>query len=435
MITFKQHYLTEGANLAPAELYKYDWRVDMFLDKYKNNMPLTLASGGEVVLRYDAKIAAEVKAKNNPGKIVFYSAKDDATYALKDFAKTKEFGGGGGQGAGADVTRITESAQAVYAAARWNGSKNYTAIDLERAYNSCKVDEPFENILNGLSPAWRDSCILGAEALHKKYSKKNYVFHRGSDWVDSLETLFKKLNSAEKIFSNVNKWSPADIYMVSPAGAAIKLAAASNIIELNGLLLEALRDGDIVGVSLKLLKGSVKLSTYNAGDKKHVVEFDKFTTGTKGFFSGKDIYMYFTHQGKIQFRTFPETFQGEIKGKNANQGKLSYGPIQTVLRHLRLPQLIDIKTLRKALAASDNKIYKEFYENYTRYAIDSTKLSLDAFIEECKAKGVSWAFSKFLGCQLIDIVKTSHREDDFITSCIQYASSSSDLSAPFIKLE
>jgi len=223
--------------------------------------------------------------------------------------------------------------------------------------------------------------------------------------------------------------------MVSPAGAAIKLAAASNIIELNGLLLEALRDGDIVGVSLKLLKGSVKLSTYNAGDKKHVVEFDKFTTGTKGFFSGKDIYMYFTHQGKIQFRTFPETFQGEIKGKNANQGKLSYGPIQTVLRHLRLPQLIDIKTLRKALAASDNKIYKEFYENYTRYAIDSTKLSLDAFIEECKAKGVSWAFSKFLGCQLIDIVKTSHREDDFITSCIQYASSSSDLSAPFIKLE
>lgn len=435
MISFKQHYLTEGANLAPAELYKYDWRVDMFLDKYKNSQPLTLAAGGEVVLRYDAKTAADVKAKNNPGKIVFHSAKDDATYALKDFAKTKEFGGGGGKGAGADVTRTTESAQAVYAAARWAGSKNYTAIDLERAYNSCKVDEPFENILNGLSPAWRDSCILGAEALHKKYSKKNYTFHRGSDWVESLEKTFKKLNSAEKIFSNVNKWSPADIYMVSPAGAAVKLAAATNIIELNGLLLEAMRDGDIVGVSLKLLKGGVKMSTYNAGDEKHTIEFDKFTTGTKGFFSGKDIYMYFSQNGKIQFRTFPETFQGEIKGKNANQGKLSYGPIQTVLRHLRLQQLIDIKTLRKALAESDEKIYKEFYENYTRYSMDSSKLQLDAFVEECKAKGVSWAFSKFLGCQLIDIVKSSHREDDFITSCIQYASSSSDLSAPFIKLE
>ena len=435
MITFKQHYLTEVANLAAAELYKYDWRVDMFLDKYKNAQPLALAAGGEVILKYDAGIAADVKAKNNPNKIVFHAAKGDATYMLKDFAKTKDFGGGGGQGAGADLTRTTESAQAVYAAARWNGSKNYTAIDLERAYKGCKVDEPLEGILNGLSPAWRDSCILGAEALHKKYGKKNYTFHRGSDWVDSLETLFKKLNSTERVFSNVNKWSPADIYMVTPAGAAVKLASATNIIELNGMLLEALRSGDIVGVSLKLLKGGVKMSTYNAGDEKHVIEFDKFTTGNKGFFSGKDIYMYFSRDGKIQFRTFPETFQGEIKGKNANQGKLSYGPIQTVLRHLKLPQLIDIKILRKGLTEDDSKIYKEFYKNYTRYAVDSTKLSFAAFVEECKDKGDSWAFSKYLGCQLIDIVKSSHREDDFITSCIQYASSSSDLSAPFIKLE
>jgi len=435
MITFKQHYLTEVANLAPAELYKYDWCVDLFLDKYKNKQPLALAAGGEVVLRYDAAIAAEVKAKNNPGKILFHAAKGDETYALKDFAKSKEFSGGGGQGAGADVTRTTESAQAVYAAARWAGSKNYTAIDLERAYKKCKVDEPLEGILNGLSPAWRESCILGADALHKKYGKKNYTFHRGSEWVAALETVFKKLNSAEKVFSNVNKWSPADIYMVSAAGAGIKLADATNIIELNGLLLEALRDGDIVGVSLKLLKGSVKMPTYNAGDEKHVIKFDKFTTGNKGFFSGKDIYMYFSHEGKIQFRAFPETFQGEIKGKNANQGKLSYGPIQTVLRHLKLQQLVDIKTLRKGLADDDAKIYKEFYKNYKTYAVDSTKLSYSAFLEECKAKDDSWAFSKFLGCQLIDIVKSSGREDDFITSCIQYASSSSDLSAPFIKLE
>jgi len=435
MITFKNHYLTEVANLAPGELYKYDWRVDMFLDKYKNAQPLALAAGGQVVLKYDPKIAADIKSKNNPAKIVLHAANGSATYVLKDFAKTKEFGGGGGSGGGAEVTRTTESAQAVYAAARWNGSKNYTSIDLERAYKGCKVDEPLEGVLNALSPAWRESCILGAEALYKKYSKKNYTFHRGSDWVDALENVFKKLNSAEKAFSNVNKWSPADIYMVTPAGAAVKLAAATNIIELNGLLLEALRSGDIIGVSLKLLKGGVKMSTYNAGAEKHAIEFDKFTTGTKGFFGGKDIYMYFTQQGKIQFRTFPETFQGEIKGKTASQGKLSYGPIQSVLRNLKLPQLIDIKTLRKALSKGDSKTYKEFYENYTRYSSDAAKLSLDAFVEECKSKGVSWTFSKFLGCQLIDIVKSGHREDDFITSCIQYASSSSDLSAPFIKLE
>ena len=435
MITFKQYYLTEVTNLAPGELYKYDWRVNMFLDKYKNSQPLTLTTGDTVILRYNSDVAADVAAKKNPTKIVFQSATDDSTYGLKDFAKTKEFGGGGGSGAGADVTRITESAQAMFAAACWNGSMNYTDEDLELAYKSCKVDESFENIMNGLSPAWRDSCILGAETLYKKYGKKNYTFHRGSDWVDALEKTFKKLNNVEKIFLNVNKWSPADIYMVSPAGAALKLAASTNIVELNGLLLEALRNGDIVGVSLKLLKGTAKITTYNAGDAKHTIEFDKFTTGTKGFFSGKDIYMYFTQDGKIQFRTFPETFQGEIKGKNANQGKLSYGPIQAILRRLGLPQLIDIKILRNALAENRIEVYKEFYKNYSKYSSDSTKLSLNAFIEQCKTKGDSWEFSKYLGCQLIDIIKTSHREDDFITSCIQYASSSSDLSAPFIKLQ
>lgn len=96
---------------------------------------------------------------------------------------------------------------------------------------------------------------------------------------------------------------------------------------------------------------------------------------------------------------------------------------------------MDIKVLRSALEKKDAKVYAAFYKNYSRYAMDSSKLSLSAFIAECDAKGVSWSFSKFLGCQLIDIIKTGRKEDEFITACIQYASSSSDLSAPFIKME
>ena len=50
-------------------------------------------------------------------------------------------------------------------------------------------------------------------------------------------------------------------------------------------------------------------------------------------------------------------------------------------------------------------------------------------------KGVSWAFSKFLGCQLIDRIISKKIQDDFISECISYASSSSDLSGPFVKVE
>lgn len=434
MISFKQYYLTEMQNLAGKELYKYDWRVELFLKKLTKDEPFELVDGKKVVFIKSKDVIDAIKNRKPTTGLKLHD-KDGNIYTFTNIAKNAEFGGGGGQGAGSDVTRTTESAQAVYAAAKWNRSKEYSPADLKMAYKGSDVDEPLEGVLNKLTPEWRDSCIIGAEALYKKYGKKNYTFHRGSAWVDALEKLFKRLNTNDRAFSNINKWSPADIYMISPTGLATKLDAAKNIVELNGMLLAALRKGDIIGVSLKLLKNAAKISEYNTGSDKHIIEFNKYTTGNKGFFGGKDVYIYFTQDGKIQFRTFPETFQGEIKGKNANQGKLSYGPIQTILRQLKIPQLMDIKVLRSALEKKDAKVHAAFYKNYSRYAMDSSKLSLSAFIAECDAKGVSWSFSKFLGCQLIDIIKTNRKEDEFITACIQYASSSSDLSAPFIKME
>jgi hypothetical protein len=427
-------FLSEGANLAPSELYKYDWRLELFIDKLKNGSDMTLVNGATVSLHYDAEAESRLRAKKDPGKIQFRGY-DNATYTLKDFSKTKEFGGGGGSGAGADVTQLTESAQAVYAAAKWLGAKTYNTAELTKGYAHSDVDDSLERILNDLPEEWRKSCILGAEELYSKFHGKGYTFHRGSAWVDRLEKTFKSINSKEKAFSNVNKWSPADIYMVSPTGKNIHLDKAQSIAELNSMLTDALRSKDIIGVSLKLLKKEAHLSYYNFDSKKKIIDFDHFTTGNKGFFSGKDIYMYFTHEGKIQFRTFPETFQGEIKGKNANQGKLSYGPIQTILRNLKLPQLIDVKKLRSGLLKNDSVLYKEFYSNYTRYSKDAVKLSYIAFVEQCVDKGISWSFSKFLGCELIDIISKSSQEDEFITACISYASSSSDLSAPFIKIE
>ena len=432
MITFKE-YITESSNLAPSQLYKHQWRVDKFIEKFKTKQPLDLVDGGSVVLKYDKSLEKQIKDKSNPAKIVLTGI-NGKKYSLSDFAKTKEFGGGG-SGAGAEVTDLTESAQAVYAAARWNGSKKYTDADLTRAYKNVEVTSPLKNIIDNLSPEWRESCILGAEMLYKEFGSKGYKFHRGSVWVDKMEETFKNLNRKEQAFANVNKWNPADIWIVSPTGSTIKFENATSISELNGMLYDAIKSKDVVGVSLKQIKGTAHLSYYNIGKKKKSIKFEKFSTGSKGFFEGKDNYIFFTVDGKIQFRTFPETFQGEIKGKNANQGKLSYGPLQTILRGLKLKNLEDIKILRNNIKTSNSTFLKTFYTYYTKHAKDASKLSYVAFSDKCKEKGESWMFSKFLGVQLIEIITTSGKEDEFVNACVGYASSSSDLSGPFAKVE
>jgi len=425
------------SSLSQTELYKYDARRELFISKMKSKDSFELNDGSKVVFDIDDEIIKKIQGKKDLKGILLVVTKNKksiSTHKLSDLKKNKEFGGGGGSGAGADVTKLGESAQAVYAQARWTGSKTYNKNDIKKAYSQSDTDETLSNIENKLTEDWRISSILGAEELFKNFKSKKYTFHRGSKWVNTLQDHWKKLNREEKAFTNLNKWSPADIYMVSPKGEKVVVTKSKNIVELNNIMLDNIKSKDIIGVSLKIMKGSAHLSYYNVDNKKKVIKFENYTTGTQGFFGGKDVYIYFTVDGKIQFRTFPETFQGEIKGKNANQGKLSYGPIQSLLRKLKLPQLMDVKVLRSGLEKNDLKIYEIFYANYKKYSKDN-KLSMKEFIKENNEKGVSWSFSKFLGCQLIDIIISKKAQDNFVTEAISYASSSSDLSGPFLKLE
>ena len=41
------------AGLSPANMLQRDWRVDKFIDKYKNEDPFELNLGGKVTLVYD----------------------------------------------------------------------------------------------------------------------------------------------------------------------------------------------------------------------------------------------------------------------------------------------------------------------------------------------------------------------------------------------
>jgi hypothetical protein len=454
------------SDLRPEELLKYRGsrnprtkdRVPIFLRKYKEGEKFEMVSGPPKEFVYEKPVADLIESAKNPKELLSLQLRPKgsmvANIPLSKFKKTPEFGGGGGAGAGSTLTKLTESAQAVYARAKWNGSVDFTRDDLEKAYKESDVDATFSDIWGKLPGEWRDSCIAGANELFSLFGRKDYVFHRGSRWVKELSKHWEKLNAQDgRVFTNINKWSPADIWMISREGSRVDLTQSKSLVELNNILLTELgctpmnknpKDPTIVGVSLKFISGqSAHSSWYNLTDKRPIVTFESYTlngqSGNSDFFGSKDAYLYFSVDGKAQFRTFeagPSSWQGELKGKSANQGKISYGGIQDLLRFIGNGryQLRDVRPLRSAIEKRDQSFLKEFHGYYLKYT-KGAKLGYDEFAARVAGQDQGWVFSKFLCTEMIDLITRNKIEDSFVSGMVAYASSQSKLSGPFLKLE
>ena len=88
------------ANLSVSALFKYDWRVEIFIRKYEGREPFTLTSGKKVELVPNKDILMNLKKRNQaPLSREKLIDVDGNTYSFGSFEKTKEFGGKG-KGAG-----------------------------------------------------------------------------------------------------------------------------------------------------------------------------------------------------------------------------------------------------------------------------------------------------------------------------------------------
>lgn len=369
-------------------------------------------------------IAKKLKGKYNPkGSGSSIGRTEIGKFTI--YVKTK---GSGGSGAGAEATRLTESAQCVYCACRWN-KKPYTQANLKEAVSQAPTDEKIQNILKKLDDSWIKSCSLVAEKLYSKYGSKKYHFHRGDSWVDTLENHWKELNKKDQKFSNLNKWSPADIYMTTAAGRRLDVTKTKNIVELNNLLMKAYKSKDIIGVSLKKVGNTVNFAEKNITAVRPKYEFEKYVTGKRGFFMSGDSYIVY-EGGEIQFRRFGTTWQGEIKGKFANMGKISGGPIATILKD---EFKIDFIPQNQIVERSEKnmKLFYEFYKD-----AETRPLSYKKFREQADALDLNWYISKLMSTQLMSIVKnmSKAKKNQFVSSLLNYAGSESKLSAPYVKV-
>lgn len=343
----------------------------------------------------------------------------------------------GGSGLGAKETAITESAAAVYC----QSLLDYDSFDensIRKAYSAADVSSSLEEIQK-INDDWILSCKTTANLVKTNYAKSGVKFHRQSSWVEKLENHFKKLSKKENTGMNINKWSPADIYMVSPTGAEINFESATNITDLNGILLKALQSRDIVGISLKKVQNSGKITAKNISKDRKIVEYVSYSVGKKDFFKSKDCFIFFTENGQIQFRTFP-SFQGEIKGKTASHGKIGYGVVANILRTkfgMKSPEISDVKS---KISKKDVTFLKDFYQKYTKLA-KTDLLDDNTFVKKVYEMGSDYMLSKYLGCSILDSI-LSHKNirnrpaaSIFISDIISYASSETDLSAPYVKIE
>ena len=126
-------------------------------------------------------------------------------------------------------------------------------------------------------------------------------------------------------------------------------------------------------------------------------------------------------------------WQGEVKGAAANQGKISYGPINMILRNHGVMQI-------QSNAANDAKKN----DDKTALKIAKGMIDLGALSGRAeshkmmiKAKSEKWRYSKLQVVQILSIIEglRGKKRDQVMEDLFLYASSQSQYSAPYMKME
>ena len=435
MLKFSSFEQLSESKLTFGEIVRDDraFRLELFLRKYKGNEPFELTDGSQVTLQYDAAIERALKAGDaKTGNKIGLMTNTGQKIAFGSLAKTQEFGGGRGSGGGSDNTRATESAQCVYLQAVWDDpTTKFSPDSLRDAYKKTFTDASPEEVMLG-DNNWIGSSIAIARLIHRVLKKQGtYSFHRGSDWVNTLENKFKELNRAEKLFQNVNKWTPADIWMIkSGKEGEYDIAGCGSIKDLNQVLLKAYQARDIIGVSLKNASQRPRLTQVNYKKPFKPPVFQSVSYNKRGdFFKSKDGYLFGRGGVEIQFRTFP-TFQCEVIGKKAKHGKVSHGGIDSALYATSRNKTENRKTLEAEIKRDREGFLDKFYGFYSG-AVDSP-VDRQEFGKKLAGKNVEWLVSKYYVTTIFTMIKG--REQDFMTYLYRVAKSESADSAVHLKV-
>ena len=365
-------------------------------------------------------------------EIILFGKKIRFIYKLKSVSA--------GSGAGASLTRLTESAQCAYAAIAFGlgrsiKNNDVTTSNLNAYSGSFFTDEDTIKIANSLPDDWVASSVHGANKLLTTFGRGGrYTFHRGDGVVNRINAAFMRVKRIENVRMDINKWNPADFWMVKKGFNFERIDGEQTLLGLNQVIQESLQQKELIGISLKKMPGGATLS------KKNITSNMSKNKKYSGFLysrSSMDGYILLSGGTKIQYRSFggPSSltgFQGEVKGANANQGKISLGPTNMILRTYGLPT---VPTNAAARVKSDpTSVWSEISVGLRTYA----RMNQNQINVLRDKVNQSWLYSKLQVTQLIGIIESigsKNIRDQLVEDLYLYASSQSRFSSAYYKLE
>jgi len=365
-------------------------------------------------------------------EIVLFGKKIRFIYKLKSVSA--------GSGAGAALTRLSESAQCAYAAVAFGlgrsiKNNDITISNLNSYSGSFFTDEDTNKIANSLPDDWVASSVFGANKLLTTFGRGGqYTFHRGDGVVNRINSAFMRVKRIENVRMDINKWNPSDFWMVEKGFNFGRIDSEQTLLGLNQVIQESLQEKSLIGISLKKMQGGASLSRKNIVSNMNQ---SKTYAGYSYSRTSMDGYILLSGGTKIQYRSFggPSSltgFQGEVKGANANQGKISLGPTNMILRTYGLPT---VPTDAAARVRTDPvSVWNEISVGLRTYA-RMNQNQIDTLRNKVNQ---SWLYSKLQVTQLIGIIesiKNKNLRNQLVEDLYLYASSQSRFSSAYYKLE
>lgn len=364
-------------------------------------------------------------------------------------------------------TKVTENLQCIYLAAKY---KNVELKDVGKSFSGdLTINQCLTRIEKVASPSsWYYSSSSIAEAIYRKYggTSKDWTFRKGDTWVQKIYKKYNEFNREAKIFSQGDKWNPADIWMTK--GAPEIPDSVTDILKLNVWIESEYDKGNIIPISLKqhIRDDLPKLILKNnQGYDPDDYNFDGYTISKKDYNQSKYTILYFNNSKReeIYFRTVP-AFVGEVQGSNYRIGKITYSgstsPLgRRIKKYLPKKALIDNENVdltvpdfneaennfRAQNKEIQNKMMLDFYNTYKNIVLSplndnniqhagitnlDTKEEFNRKVNHAAATDGTYKVSKYIGMKIIlaTLYATEKERNAFISSMVQYAKSESDLS-------
>lgn len=393
----------------------------------------------------------------------------------------------------ADKTSLAESSQALFCAiADFLGerksnqaldlSKYSTYLKFKKNFSKSIISTAFKRITTpGVSlkdideylsndDGWYKSSVLIAKKLIKDITfidpdykikqegfQKIYYFRGDNEVMIPIEELFKIANNSPATavkFGNVNKWSPADIYLatikakkdIAKELSEVRPTKSYTFPKLNILTSNLIDSGDLLPLSLKKTTIDVKLEKVNFNKKDELKKMKDASMSSKGVSDWKpykrvkfgektetrDLKIHLNNGGMIKIRHDPTPkFVAEFV---VSGGEARGGSIGSIAQFCAMFNFVDKTT--------SQKILREFRDGETKYKVALAKIES---LRKTDKNKYDFERGTLSGINVVNRImpilkpwfkrtspKAKRQIDDFIKILYSYVTSRSPLSGKFV---